>query len=92
MMRQNICEAKKKGKPSTLLTQISSTVDRLSLLLINGTQVGPFVQQQLHHLHKELKRKKNSQQWCRTFTTQHFTTKFKKAMIYKSHKHMLYSQ
>lgn len=32
------------------LTQVSSTMDRLSLLLIDGTQVGPFVQQQLHHL------------------------------------------
>lgn len=25
-------------------------MNRLSLLLIDGTQVGPFVQQQLHHL------------------------------------------
>lgn len=25
-------------------------MNRLSLLLVHGTQVGPFVQQQLHHL------------------------------------------
>lgn len=37
-----------------MLTQISSTMNRLSLLLINGTQVGPFVQQQLHHLEDEI--------------------------------------
>lgn len=26
-------------------------MNRLPLLLVHGTQVGPFVQQQLHHLH-----------------------------------------
>lgn len=30
-------------------------MDRLSLLLIDGTQVGPFVQQQLNHLQDKLK-------------------------------------
>lgn len=32
-------------------------MNRLSLLLINGTQVGPFVQQQLHHLQDEIQKK-----------------------------------
>lgn len=27
-------------------------MDGLPLLLVRGTQVGPFVQQQLHHLHQ----------------------------------------
>lgn len=27
-------------------------MNRLPLLLVHGTQVGPFVQQQLHHLHQ----------------------------------------
>jgi len=38
-----------------LLTQVSSTMDGLSLLLVDGTQIGPFVQQQLHHLQNKTK-------------------------------------
>lgn len=38
------------GNKKSSFTQVSSTMNRLSLLLIDGTQVGPFVQQQLYHL------------------------------------------
>ena len=36
-----------------LLTQVGSAMDRLSLLLVDHTQISPFVQQQLHHLQRK---------------------------------------